>query len=405
MPSPRRFAKSLQFHARGAYIRALGTVRRVPWLRRALRLPSNRPLEPLRDGDAPGVRVTLLEPAARFRRPLPLFAEGSETARPFFAARTLEETAAAYVVELEGGIGWGHPTAGVFTRERRFVPALTHDPSGGAFHTAWTRWSFPRPRQLPGRTLYLVTPEATDNYHHWLIDLLPRLGQVQRAGYDLSTFDQVIVNHSARRYQLATLEKLGLAPERVIAAHPALFIQAEQLVVPSLKPENQTLPPADVAFLRRTFLGDRAPARPGGGRRLFLSRADAGYRRLHNETDLHPLLRAHDFEIVTPAGLDVAGQARLMAEAAVVAGPAGAAFANLVFASAPARVVEIAPPQWLAAFHWMISARLGLEHTLVLGEGPVMRGVPDVAARQADILFPAERLTPLLRRSSLTVSA
>lgn len=405
MPSPRRYAKSLQFHARGTYIRALATVRRVPWLRRALRLPSNRPLDPLRDGDVAGVRVALLEPAGRFRRPLPLFAPGSEAARPYFAARTHEVTAPTYVVELEGGIGWGHPTAGVFTRERRFIPALTHDPCGGAYHTAWTRWSFPRPRQLPGRTLYLVTPEASDNYHHWLIDLLPRLGQVQRAGHDLAAFDQVIVNHSARRYQLATLERLGIVPEKVIAAHAGLFVQAEQLVVPSLKPQNQTLPPADGAFLRRAFLGHTKAGRGAGGRRLFLSRADASYRRLHHEAELHAVLRAHDFEIVSAAGLDVPAQARLMAEAAVVAGPAGAAFANLVFATAPARVIEIAPPQWLAAFHWMISARLGLEHTIVLGDGEVMSGVPDVAARQADILLPAERLTPLLGPGSLPVSA
>ncbi len=84
----------------------------------------------------------------------------------------------------------------------------------------------------------------------------------------------------------------------------------------------------------------------------------------------------------------------------MVAGPAGAAFANLVFSGAPAHVIEIAPPQWLSAFHWMISARLGLSHTVLLGEGPVMRGVPDSSARQADIFVRPEKLAALLNQTT-----
>lgn len=404
MPSPRRLAKSVQFHARRAQVHALAAVRAVPWLRRRLRLPPNRIYDPLRDGSGPGVRVTLLEPGGSFRRPLPEFPAGSEDARGFFAARVLEQTAPAYVAAFDGGIAWGHPTGGVFSRDGRFVPAFTHDPSGSDLHSVWTRAVLPRPQPLPGRTLYLVTPEAEDNYHHWLIDLLPRLGQVRRAGYELAAFDQVLVNHAQRRYQLATLQRLGVPAERIIAAHSALFVQAEELVVPSLKPNNQTLPPADVAFLREAFLGADMPAASPPRRRLFLSRSDASYRRLQREAEFHPLLKAHDFEIVSPSGLDVAAQARLFAEAAVIAGPAGAAFANLVFAPPGAQVIEIAPPQWLAAFHWMISARAGLRHTVLLGQGAVMDGVPDVAARQSDIVLSPERLTAVLPPGSVSAS-
>jgi hypothetical protein len=115
------------------------------------------------------------------------------------------------------------------------------------------------------------------------------------------------------------------------------------------------------------------------------------------------LLRAHDFEILPLSGLDVAKQARLFSEAAAIAGPAGAAFANLVFASAPACVLEISPPQWLAAFHWMISARLGLTHTVLLGTGSLMRGVPDASARQTDIVVSPEKLAGVLGPASAPV--
>lgn len=390
MPSPRAFANSLRYHARRTQVRALALPRGIPWLRRALHLPVNAAFDPLSGDPPPSVRIVRLDAAETFQRPLPQVSPEDPAAVGFFTSHALERNAPSYVAELDGGVAWGHPTGGVFTAEGHFAPAFTHDPWGGDFHTAWRRWRLPAPRPLPGRTLYLVTPEATDNFHHWLIDLLPRIGLVQRAGYDLATFDRVIVNHAGRRYQRETLQRLGIAPDRIVVAEPKLWVRAEQLVVPSLKPTNQSLPAADVAFLRRTFLESPAPA--ARRRRLFLSRADAGYRRLENESAMHGLLRELGFEIVTPGALTLPEQARIFSEAELVAGPAGAAFANLVFATAPARVIEIVPPQWIAAFHWMISARLGLEHTILLGDGPVMRGVPGAAARRCDVRLDPERL-------------
>lgn len=402
MLSPRRFAKSVQYHLRAQRVRVLAGVRERPWLRRGLRLPPNEVFEPLDSPSGPNERVTLLEPEETFERPLPIVADENSEALAFYSARRRERVPPAYVVELNGGIAWGHPTGGVFTADREFVPALTHDPSGHAFHTVWTRLRLPVPRPLAGRTLYLVTPEAADNYHHWLIDLLPRIGQVVRAGYRLDRFDHVIVNHTDRRFQLATLTHLGIPPEKLIQADANLWIRAEQLVVPSLKPSTQMLSRADLQFLRESFLPSEPPTPPR--RKIFLSRADANARRLRNEGELTAALRDHEFEIVTASQLDVPGQARLFAEAAVIAGPAGAAFANLVFATPPAQVVEITPPQWLAAFHWMISARLGLSHAIVLGEGSVMRGVPDSSARTHDVTVDAAKLFGLLNRLSALAS-
>ncbi len=391
--SPRRLVKTLLHQARRARVRVLAAPRSSPRLRHRLGLPANVCFDPLADALTRGVRIFALDPAEEFHRPLPDLPGANPAARAFFAARTRECTGPRYVAEFVDGLAWGHPTGGVFTADGRFAPAFSHEPRGADLHAVWTRWRLPRPRRLPGRTLYLVTPEATDNYHHWLIDLLPRLGLVRRAGYALDAFDHVIVNHRHRRYQFATLARLGIPPEKILGASPSLHVRADLLVVPSLKPGNQSLPAADAAFLRAAFLDGAAPA---PRRRIFLSRRDAAFRRLRDEAAFHPLLRAHDLEIVSMAGLDLPAQARLFAEAAVIVGPAGAAFANLVFATAPAGVVELAPPQWLTAFHWMISARLGLRHAILLGEGPVMRGPPDGASRRCDITFSAPRLAARL---------
>lgn len=392
--SPRKFAKAILFHTRRAQIRTLAAPRELPWLRRRLHLPANETFEPLRDSPPSHVRLMPLDAAETFERPMPEIPGAPAEATAFFAARTCEFTASSYVTEFHDGIAWGHRTGGIFTADGRFVPSFTHDPAGANSHTVWTRLRLPRPQRLTGRTLYLVTPEATDNFHHWMIDLLPRLGLVLRAGFKLSEFDHVIVNHADRSYQLATLSRFGISPDRIIRATDAVFRRCDSLVVPSLKDNHQTLPSADLAFLRESFLEpNRSLVRH---RRIFLSRSDAKFRRLKNEAELHPLLRAHDFEIVSPAGMNVASQSKMFSDAAVIAGTAGAAFANLVFAGAPAHVIEISPPQWLSAFHWMISARSGLSHTILLGDGPVMRGIPDSSARQLDVVLSPRKLATLL---------
>ena len=400
--SPRKFAKAVLFHTRRARIRTLAAPREVAWLRKKLHLPANRLYDPLATESNDSVSVTRLDAGESFRRPLPIMPEAPREAVQFFADRANEITAPTYVAEFRDGIAWGHPTGGVFTADGRFAGAFTHDPSGAHQHTVWTRLSFPEPTRLAGRTLYLVTPEATDNFHHWLIDLLPRFGLVKRAGYTLSEFDHVIINHASRRYQLSTLERLGVPPEKIIVAQESLFVRCDSLVVPSLKQNHQTIPQADITFLREAFL--RTPAPVEKTRRIFLSRGDASYRRLLNESELLDLLRAHEFEIISPGTLDFEQQARLFSEASVIAGPAGAAFANLVFASSPAQVIEIVPPQWLAAFHWMISARVGLPHTVLLGDGEVMRGVPDSSARQADLSVRPERLAAALQRVDVSLA-
>jgi capsular polysaccharide biosynthesis protein len=254
----------------------------------------------------------------------------------------------------------------------------------------------PRPRTLAGRTLYLVTPEATDNYHHWVIDLLPRLGLVTRAGFAVADFDHVIVNHAGRRYQRDSLAAAGIAEERIVPAGDSLHVRAECLVVPSLKGHNQCLPRADIACLRRQFLGDEPVRKPR--RRLFISRRGAAFRRLRNEAELLPLLEEHGFEVVSLGDLSMPDQARLFAEAECVVGVSGAGFANLVFASPSARVVELAPPQWLSVYHWMISARLGLDHTVLLGEGPAWSGRPEITGRACDVTLSGAKLSRILDR-------
>lgn len=374
-------------------VRALSLPRGLPPLRRRLHLPANGTCDVLDAPERSRVRVLHLEAGTPFTRPLPDLPFDA-AARPFFSARALDRDGPRFVAELLDATVWGYHGGAVFTADGRLVESLSRDPWGPGLHAAWTRGRLPRPRPLRGRTLNLVTPEATANYHHWLLDLLPRCGLVQRAGLDPAAFDHVLVNHARAPYQFDTLRRLGFAPEKIVAVHPGLSFHAECLVAPSLKVHNQAVAAEDLAFLRQQFLPAET-ARPPH-RRLYLTRRDATARRLHDEPALEALLHAHGFESIAFSGLDVPAQAALMAEAACVVAPAGAALANLVFAPPHCHVVEISPPGWLTVYHWMISARLGLKHTILLGAGDLHLGTLDITRRADDIALDPARLAAVL---------
>ncbi|MCR6632568.1 MAG: glycosyltransferase family 61 protein [Magnetospirillum sp.] len=104
--------------------------------------------------------------------------------------------------------------------------------------------------------------------------------------------------------------------------------------------------PHTLEWLRSTFV----PVDMGRRRRLWLCRPSATARHVVNEEAALDALRPLGFEPVTLDGLSIAAQARLFAAADVVAGPHGAAFANLVFAAAGTRVVELVPGDYRPAF-------------------------------------------------------
>ena len=391
----RKLAKTGEYHVRRARVRVMSLPRSVRWLRHSFHIPPNRTVDPLEAVPSDGVITRRLDPGETFIRPLPHTEKDSPESK-FFALHRREDCGQSYVSEIPGGGFWGSSAGAVFAPDGRFMPAFTRDPWGPELHAVWTRAKLPPRRHFAGSTLYLVTPEATDNYHHWIIDLLPRIGLVLKAGFAPGSFDRIVVNHSGRAYQLETLARLGFDPDRIVAADERLHGRAELLVVPSLKAGNQCFPAEDARFLRAQFAG--SPSAGGTGRRLYLSRRGAAFRRLLNEGEILGLLAEHGFEAISPGDFGVAEQAKLFGDAELIAGVSGAGFANLVFASPRARAIEIAPPQWLSVYHWMISARLSLDHSVVVGDGPSMGCQPEISGRTCDVLLPPARLARALSR-------
>ena len=119
-------------------------------------------------------------------------------------------------------------------------------------------------------------------------------------------------------------------------------------------------------FLRETFAVATAPA-PRPGRRLFVSRATARWRRLVNEAELLAAVAAYGFEVIDPAALSIAEQVRLAGAAEVIMGPFGAGMMLLLFAAPGAHIVELKYDVASMDVHPKIAEITGLAYHPVVG--------------------------------------
>lgn len=230
----------------------------------------------------------------------------------------------------------------------------------------------PRPARVRTTAASLISLWSA-NFHHWLLDSLPRLGVLERAGLgDLP----LIVPKRLLRFQEESLGLLGIAPSRLIPYRGG-HVAPDVVVWPSPAAHIGNPTPDVVAWVRER-LGPPAGREPT--RRLYVSRAhvQAGAlrRRVENEDALVPLLRARGFEIVRPELMPFAEQAALFAEAAVVVGAHGAAHTNTIFSTRLA-LVELFEPSFFNGCNLMLARAAGHNYSYAVG---VTSGPGDVVA-------------------------
>jgi capsular polysaccharide biosynthesis protein len=363
----KRCVKGAEKLVRIGRLRALSGARELAWLRSRLNLPRNDTFD-LQRSRSDAVSVIQVDPPTPFDRTLPYMPGELEPHETFLKEKS-GVFPASLVVELRRGRFWSYYGGSVFTDNGQLVPELSKDVWGPHLHSAFVRARLPQPRRLAGVTLSLVTPEATSNYHHWTMDLLPRAGLAQRAGYDLSAFDHVLIKGAKASFQKEGLARLGIDESRLIRVGENELFEADRLVVPSVRHDNTKVNLPDMNFVRRLYLPEEPPA-SAALRRLYIGRRDAAYRRVSNESALLKELAPLGFEEVAMSGMTVAEQARLFSEAEMIIGPNGSALANLLFANRATRVVEFFAPGWVVGYNWMISANLGHRYSAIVGHGP-----------------------------------
>ena len=310
-----------------------------------------------------GDAVTHLDPGFVHPRQMPIT---NEPRNDWFFEKSREAVVdPTFVVQLMDGSVYGHAGGQYLNRHGDFLWNLGREHwlhYDALFMESCLR--LPPARFYDARLAVLAHADAYGNFAHWIFDVIPKIGLLERT-VGLSNIDLFAVGHTGRGYQLETLQSLGIPQDRILQFTPRSHLRARELIVPSVANYNNVSQhPSTVAFLRQKFL-TATPER--SGRRLFISRGDASFRRLIGEAALLEKLTALGFEAIKLAGVSLAETARIFSTAEVVVGPFGSGLMNIVFCPPGCAVVEIVTPDFFNLHHWSVSCETNLRHGVYFG--------------------------------------
>jgi capsular polysaccharide biosynthesis protein/tetratricopeptide (TPR) repeat protein len=236
--------------------------------------------------------------------------------------------------------------------------------------------TLPKLTEVDG-TVAILSGLSGHVYFHWLVDILPRWELLRLSGVDLTKIDWFVVNSLRQPFQRETLEYLGISESKIIESDRYPHIQAQQLVVPSFPGFLGWLPPWALQFLRSQFLGffgnglefsEASSNNYNYPERIYISREKAQYRRVINEPEVWETLKKFGFAKIFLESYSVREQIRLFAHAKMIITAHGSGLTNIIFCQPNTEIMELASPNYIKHYFWVISQQLGLKHYYLVGE-------------------------------------
>jgi len=180
------------------------------------------------------------------------------------------------------------------------------------------------------------------NYYHWTVETLPKLRMLDAFRRETGREPTLLLPDDPPSWMLESFRLLGGGEFPVRHARAPVY-RADSALVPAFV---YTITAEDYEWFRRLTAGLRGNTDANAGddtdrsRRIYVSRAGARERRVHNDAAVLDALDDYGFEPYRLEELPVAEQVRLFAEAEAIVGPHGAGLSNLVY-SEDVAVVEL----------------------------------------------------------------
>jgi hypothetical protein len=244
--------------------------------------------------------------------------------------------------------------------------------------------------ELRGNVALISDCFVTSNICHWVYDTLSRINYI-RSGFS-ERVDYWIVPSVNAHFINASVEAFGIDPASLVSLEDAPRISVANLITTSSSRFSEH--PArhgwreNIEHLRLHLLPlskRAATPRSPHRRRILVSRADAGGRRMIGEEVLAKILiDTFGFEVVSPGQLSFPEQISLFSQADIVVGPHGAGLTNIIFCEPGSLVIEIFPPLYFTDSYSVIARSLGHDYASVYCCPPELSTVDD---RQAAFIL------------------
>lgn len=310
-----------------------------------------------------------------------------------FSQETIRKIPASFIASVQEGRIWGLNGA-IISPDNKLLADVSIEFNKPEQHSIFSQSEIKEPDYMD-KTIGVAASAAGWNYYHWLFDILPRFYLLQKHGIEV---DGYAINPIEKAFQQETLNRIGVHTDQLIQLNKQTHFCAAKLIIPSLPGDSGHMPKWVCDFLRREFL-DPACLEPEKCKRIYISRKNAGYRKVANEIEVIEKLASFGFCPVVLENLSVMEQAQLFAAAKFVVAPHGAGLANLVFCQPGTKVIEIFSPFYVNVCYWALSNHMDLEYYYALGLGKQPPQYVDPHLVTNNILVDIAGLEKLLQRA------
>jgi len=196
-----------------------------------------------------------------------------------------------------------------------------------------------RGKTLHGTSLLFGTSAGAHCYYHWMMEILPKLGLLEREGIDLASIDHILVREITGEWQLESLARCGISPSQVVETVKQPKWRCDRLIHIDLNCGiNLKMHRFIPLWMKHLYPSGQSTKT---AIKLYITRPSGVRRGIANEDEFLPLLEERGFTIMAMEGLTVAEQAELLSRAEVLISAHGGALTNMVFCRPGIDVVEI----------------------------------------------------------------
>jgi capsular polysaccharide biosynthesis protein len=196
-------------------------------------------------------------------------------------------------------------------------------------------------KRLKGKTLVLPIMGAHNNYFHFSLDLLPKIGNIIALGYSIDSFDQIVINENNAKYVSEWLDIVGIPTKKVITINPNEHWEIDFGVIPFHDKHCYN----GFKYVKKkalSFASNSTITNKDFGKKIFVSRKPEEGRSFVHETEiLESLLFPLGYVVVYPQDLSLQQQINLFQQADEVIMPHGAGMTNIIFCKPGTKIIEI----------------------------------------------------------------